>query len=106
MKRQMKRFKVNLIQTICQHLYVVANDEDEALEIAEDAMRYRFETYSNSTCGFDEPYDDWEDDDSTYKVELSTDGIEEWGEMSFELDENEEVEDVELEYSDEEKDDE
>jgi len=106
MKRQMKRFKVNLIQTICQPLYVVANDEDEALEIAEDAMRYRFETYSSGTCGFDEPSDDWEDDDSTYKVELSVDGIEEWGEMSFELDENEEAEDVELEYSDEEEDDE
>lgn len=97
--KKMKQFTVNLIQRIYVPLTVVAEDEDEALELARDSMSGSFESYSNGSCGFSEPYDDWEDEDGTPKVEMS-EYIEEWDEMEFEIDQYEKVIPVELTFDD------
>ena len=106
MTKKLKRFRVNAVVKINFPIYVVAEDEDEAISKCEEKLdeNCNLETYSD-TIGLSLPYDEYDDDDETRVFEAEDYEIEPWSDFDFSIDEYYETEDVDLEYTDEEDED-
>ena len=105
MTKELKRFRVNGVIKINFPIYVMAEDEDEAIDKCEDNFGdYSLNVYSD-TCGVKIPDDEYDDDDCTRVFEMEDYEIEAWSDFEFSVDEYNEPEIIELEYSEDEEDD-
>lgn len=106
MTKTFKKFKVNVRAMVTFPIYVIAKDEDEAIEKCEESIgEGNFDTY-NDSIGLNAPYDSMDDDCSTDVFEIgdydnTIDYIE-----GYELNDDEDPEEIELEYEDDEDDEE
>lgn len=106
MIKKLKNFRVNAVIKVNFPLWVIAENEDEAIEKCENSLGdYSIETYRD-TVGIELPNDELDDDDETRVFEMEDYEIEPWSDFDFSIDDYTEAEDVELEYDEEEEDEE
>ncbi len=102
MIKKMKKFRINVLATISYPVYVIAENEAEAIRQCEqDIDDGNFESFSD-TVGFNEPYDPMDDVDSTERYESIPYGAGLWELAGFQID-DEEPEEVELDFEEDEE---
>lgn len=109
MTKTMKKYRVNAVIKVNFPIWVIAEDEDEAIEKCEESLGdYSLEVYSD-TVGIELPSDDMDDDYSTSVFEMDDYEAEAWSDFEFSIDDYTSPEEVELVYDgddDEEEDEE
>lgn len=106
MTKMAKSYRVNAVIKINFPLWVIAENEDEAIEKCENSLGdYSIETYSD-TVGIELPNDELDDDDETRVFEMEDYEIEPWSDFDFSIDKYTNPVDVELYYEDENEEDE
>ena len=105
MTKTLKKYKVNVKVEVNFPIYVIAKDEDEAIEKCEESITESdFKTYID-TIGLDVPNDTFDDDFETSVFDMEYYEIELWGSPEFSIDDYESPKEVELEYGEDEEDD-
>lgn len=104
MIKKLKKFRVNAVIKVNFPLWVIAENEDEAIEKCEKSLYdSNLEIYSD-TVGVEIPNDEMDDDYSTSVFEMYDYEAEAWSDFDFSIDKYTEAEDVELEYDEDEDD--
>lgn len=104
MIKKLKKFRVNAVIKVNFPIWVIAENEDEAIEKCEESIcDSNLEVYRD-TVGVEIPNDEMDDDYSTSVFEIDNYEAEAWSDFDFSIDEYTQAEDIELDYDEDEED--